>query len=74
MAGNVWEWTHSLYKPYPYTSSDGREVEHSTENRVLRGGSWYNNSQNARAAYRFQDGADILSVSLGFRLALAAGS
>lgn len=52
MVGNVWEWTHSLYKPYPYTQTDGREVEHSTENRVLRGGSWNSLSQGARAAYR----------------------
>jgi formylglycine-generating enzyme required for sulfatase activity len=72
MAGNVWEWTHSLYKPYPYTESDGREVGNSTENRVLRGGSWIINSQGARAACRSQNGpVDLYSIG-GFRLVLAA--
>ena len=27
MAGNVWEWCHSLFKPYPYQANDGRESE-----------------------------------------------
>ncbi|MEO7002016.1 MAG: SUMF1/EgtB/PvdO family nonheme iron enzyme, partial [Ktedonobacterales bacterium] len=52
MAGNMWEWTSSLYKPYPYREHDGREDANSTENSALRGGSWVIASGGARAAYR----------------------
>jgi formylglycine-generating enzyme required for sulfatase activity len=80
MAGNVWEWTSSVFKPYPYKQDDGREDLDSVEHRTLRGGSWHNDASVARAAYRVVnrpvDGpVDRYLNHYGFRLALSlAGS
>jgi formylglycine-generating enzyme required for sulfatase activity len=74
MAGNVWEWTSTLYKPYPYTESDGRENPNSTENRVLRGGSWFNIARNACAACRYNLQPDSTGVDIGFRVALLSAA
>jgi formylglycine-generating enzyme required for sulfatase activity len=52
MAGNVWEWTHSLKKDYLYNSIDGREDENASGRRVLRGGSFYDHEWYARCACR----------------------
>ena len=71
MAGNVWEWTSSLYKPYPYSQNDGREEENSTENRVLRGGSWLDVARGARAAFRGNFRWVGFLGSYGFRLVLS---
>jgi hypothetical protein len=38
---------------------------------VLRGGSWYNNPQNARAAYRNNNNPDNLNNNNGFRVVRA---
>lgn len=44
MPGNVREWTHSLFKPYPYNANDGRENAAESGDRVVRGGAAYNYS------------------------------
>ncbi|MBL8107809.1 MAG: SUMF1/EgtB/PvdO family nonheme iron enzyme, partial [Anaerolineales bacterium] len=52
MSGNIWEWTHSLLKSYPYKANDGREDENVDASRVLRGGSFNYGGWIARCAYR----------------------
>ncbi|MFQ5657587.1 MAG: formylglycine-generating enzyme family protein [Candidatus Methylomirabilales bacterium] len=70
MAGNVWEWTSSLYKPYPYDPNDGREDLNARGARVNRGGSWYYGSKFIRTSHRANTGHIYRRVSdLGFRCA-----
>ncbi|NWG35432.1 MAG: SUMF1/EgtB/PvdO family nonheme iron enzyme [Chloroflexi bacterium] len=54
MVGNVWEWTQSLWKGYPYNVSDGREDIKAGGGRVVRGGSFLNTSRVARCASRYR--------------------
>ncbi|KOR29003.1 hypothetical protein TI05_15865, partial [Achromatium sp. WMS3] len=52
MAGNVWEWTSSLYRPYPYNKVDGREVLRQNGMRVIRGGGQSIESRDVRVSFR----------------------
>jgi formylglycine-generating enzyme required for sulfatase activity len=72
LAGNVWEWTSSLRKPYPYTVQDGRETQYGADNRVLRGGSWGLSPRFARPAYRIVGGTGNVGPGYGFRLVRAS--
>jgi formylglycine-generating enzyme required for sulfatase activity len=74
MAGNVWEWTSTLYKPYPYRLEDGREDPHDTGGRVLRGGSWYGNLAVARCTVRGSGSPDGSNHVFGLRLVSPIGS
>ncbi len=67
MAGNVWQWTNSLYKPYPYNANDGRENSSDTGGRVVRGGSFCYNEDNLPCAYRFNNNPAYRHFYNGFR-------
>lgn len=69
MVGNVWEWTSSQMKPYPYRPDDGREERKPRASYVIRGGSWYYTRKLARCAAREGMLEDHISPIIGFRLA-----
>ncbi len=69
MAGNVWEWCSSLYRPYPYQASDGREDANAEGYRVLRGGAWDSPSINLRSSLRSFNDPLYQHPSFGFRCA-----
>jgi formylglycine-generating enzyme required for sulfatase activity len=70
MAGNVWEWTSTLKRTYPYKANDGREDPGSDVRRVLRGGSYSDDPRGVRCAVRYRYYPDYW-VGLGFRVVVA---
>src|SRR5262245_39651560 len=73
MAGNVWEWTSSLSRSYPYDAGDGREDAEARGARVNRGGSWYHGARYARTTYRATADHMYRRIGdLGFRCAASA--
>ncbi|MBN1659779.1 MAG: SUMF1/EgtB/PvdO family nonheme iron enzyme [Anaerolineae bacterium] len=72
MAGNVWEWTNSLYRDYPYRADDGREDPHLSDFRVLRGGSFLYYEVDARAASRLRLSPHDRGWFIGVRVGVAA--
>jgi len=68
MHGNVAEWTATSYRKYPYTDSDGRNDLNITEDKVVRGGSWYDRPKRARSAFRLAYRPYQKVFSVGFRV------
>ena len=69
LSGNVYEWTATLYRPYHYDPTDGREDPLAEGIRVIRGGSWYVNRTNVRCAYRIRNNPRDRINNLGYRIA-----
>lgn len=68
LSGNVWEWTVSELKDYPYKANDGREETSDFDNRrVLRGGSWEDSAQYMLATNRGSDYGDFRDIHYGVR-------
>ncbi|HQO29400.1 MAG TPA: SUMF1/EgtB/PvdO family nonheme iron enzyme [Accumulibacter sp.] len=81
LAGNVWEWTRSLWgrswpRPdfgYPYDAKDAAREDVTASDavlRVVRGGSWGNRPDLARCASRNDYLPDLRLDDLGFRVVL----
>ena len=70
MSGNVWEWVQdTLQDDYTGAPTDGSAwIDHANSNRVVRGGSWYNNAMVCRAAFRGGQDPDGHFIDYGFRI------
>jgi formylglycine-generating enzyme required for sulfatase activity len=73
MAGNVWEWCHSLHRAYPYVPENGREDLEAEGTRVLRGGPFYISQRSVRCASRLSFDPASWDFNLGFRVVVAPG-
>ncbi len=72
MAGNVWEWTRSVYKDYPFDPEDGREDPEASGRRVLRGGAFGDDGSGVRCAARIRSSPVNLNGDFGFRLVVVS--
>jgi formylglycine-generating enzyme required for sulfatase activity len=72
MAGNVWEWTRSLWgENYPYDPADGRENLESDGRRVVRGGAFAYTEDGVRCAFRFFRLLHYRGYHYGFRVVVS---
>jgi formylglycine-generating enzyme required for sulfatase activity len=69
LAGNVWQWTSSLEKPYPYVATDGREDPSAPGKRIVRGGAWQSRPEDLRTSSRWGMDPTVEEAFIGFRCA-----
>jgi len=69
MAGNVWEWVHDWFGPYPATLMVEYRGPDTGERKVLRGGSYRTSSANLRTFHRAYRPPPSFDDDIGFRCA-----
>lgn len=70
MHGNVSEWCIDWYGPYASREENDPRGPQRGLNRVVRGGSWADDSKRVSAAWRGSQSPDTKNEFVGFRLAL----
>ena len=70
MSGNVWEWCGDWWNASYYSHSSTTNPYNGTvsDNRVVRGGSWYRNAFATRVSYRTNRSPYYSDSNLGFRI------
>ena len=71
MLGNVWEWQSDWYGDYTSSAQTNPTGPASGSYRVLRGGSWNNDTRVVRSSYRTNNSPGSSNNELGFRVARA---
>lgn len=72
MAGNASQLVSSLFRPYPYSATDGRESLTDRGLRVVKGGAFDSNSDSIRTDHRYGRGQSLHDEYVGFRVCASA--